>query len=90
MKTTHDEIPNNPFRYVKAEHHYFGSNQNEWKCHKDLSYLIEYFKDLEYDYQIWYVPLSISASYRIDKAVPRVEDAHMIGAFYENMPPNQF
>ena len=90
MEKIHNEVPDNPYRYVKAEHHYFATNQRRWKVSEDLSKLIEEFRGEEMDYEIWYVPPEMSASYRIDKAIPMVEDAHMIGAFYQDLPPNQF
>lgn len=90
MKETLNKEPKNPRRYVKAEHHYFATNGWGWKVDVDLSKLIKEFSSQDADYTIWYVPLPKSANYDIRNAEPMVEDAHMVGAFYVDMPPNQF
>lgn len=90
MEKIQKTIPKNPYRYVKATHHYYASNSRRWKVDTDLTRLIADFENDFLDYVVWYVPLPKDAKYEIDVNGVYVENAHMIGAFYVNMEPNQF
>ena len=68
---------------TEQKFHFYASSFCEWKTDADLRKLMKDMDRDEYEYKLFYVPLSASAPYEIKMYAPQVKGAVYLGQYYK-------
>ncbi len=62
-------------------HHFYATSIARWKVSDNIGALIDAFRKDGYDFSIWYVPLPLDASYKIEEYRPKVDGLVWLGTY---------
>jgi hypothetical protein len=68
----------------KQQFHFYGANWMEWNTSANIQEVIDHFRTKEnanHNFNLWLVPLSAEATYKIDWYEPQVEGRIFLGGY---------
>lgn len=61
--------------------HFFASSIAEWRTDTDLTKLISFMQQEQFDFAVYYVPLHEELNYEIRAYIPAVEGIEFLGVY---------
>lgn len=67
--------------YTAALGHFYSSSLAQWKVDEDPAALVAHMKRDNYPFTLWFVPVPITADYKIMEYMPQVDGAMYLGTY---------